>query len=365
MYLIARRGKMIPVDSIQEAIWPEGEYPDNERCIKNLVYRLRNKIDVDETRSRGSSVICSNGSYRWNRDISYWLDVEAFETLCIEAHNLVEREPELAAQKYQEAVCLYSGEYLPEFTSSEWIIPIRNYYHQLFLRSVIELLELHREARQYSEIRKICEKIFLIERFDEVLHLRYLEALLKEGKTAQASAHYQYITSLLYREFGVKPSSAMKQIYRSIKSNRDKPELNFSDIRELMSDRESTDGAMFCDADSFDLFCNLEKRRAKREGTYLFIASLTLTGHDFQMPPTAELFAAMEELKQALFGNMRKGDVFSQWNESQFVILLSTMSLEQAETILQRIRKEFKTVLPKGMIIPRSTVYPISSPENI
>ena len=364
LYLITYSGKNVPLEAIQEAIWPEGEHPDPMRSMKNIAHRLRKIIDSGEDQNGDSSIIYSNGCYRWNSAIAYWWDAENFETLCIEAHSLVKKNTQLAALKYQEALCLYRGDYLPEFTSSDWVIPVRNYYRQLFLRSVIELLEICKQARRHSEITKICEKTFLIEQFEEELHLSYMEALLEMGKTAQARAHYQYITSLLYREFGTKPSSAMQRLYRSMKSDRSRPELTFSDIRDMMSERDNIDGAMLCDADSFELICSLEKRRAKRQSTPLFIATLTLTGPDFQLPPTEELFAAMENLKQVFLSNLRKGDVFHQWNESQCVALLSAMNVEQAEGVLKRISKKLKNDFAKDLIVPRSTVYPLVSPEN-
>jgi len=328
------------------------------------VHRLRKIIDAALEQTGDSAVIYSNGCYSWNSGIDYWFDAKTFEALCNEAHELVEDNPQLAALKYHEALSLYHGDFLPEFSLNDWVIPVRNYYRQLFLRSVIELLEICKKAGQHSEITKICEKTFLIEQFEEELHLSYLEALLKEGKTAQARAHYQYITSLLYREFGTKPSNAMKRIYRSLKSDSSRSELTFSDIRDIMIERDRVDGAVLCDADTFDLLCSLEKRRAIRNGTPLFIATLTLTGLDFELPPTEDLYTSMANLKQIFMSNLRKGDIFHQWNESQYVVLLSALNAEQAEGAIKRIGHKFKKDSSKDVIIPRSTVYPLVSPEN-
>lgn len=359
IYLISQKGKNIPAETIHEVIWPEGDNSDPARSIKNSVHRLRKIIDNDGNKNGESIIVYSNGCYKWNNTLEHWLDVEVFEALCNEAHDLVDDNPQLAAQKYREALRLYNGDFLPEFTSNYWVTPLRNYYRQLFLRSVIELIGICKKAGRFSEVAKICEKTFLAEQYEEGLHLSYLEALLEEGKTAQARAHYQYVTSLFYREFGTKPSKDMQRLYRSMKADKVSAELTFSDIRDIMSERDKVDGAMLCDFNAFELICSLEKRRANRQGTPLFIATLTLTSPDFQLPPTEELFSAMEKLKKVFFSNLRKGDVFHQWNESQCVLLLSAMSQKQAESVLQRISRIFKKSFTKDLIVPQCTVYPL------
>lgn len=358
-YLISHPDKKIPAEIIHEDIWPGGENPDPVRRIKNSVHRLRKIIDNYEGKNGESTIIYSNGCYSLNRNVSCWLDILAFEDLCSKAYYLSNNNPSSAVKKFLEALSLYRGDFLPGLSLNDWVIPLRNYYRQLFVRSVIELIEIYKKANNFSEIAKICEKTFLVEQYEEALHLSYLEALIEQGKIAQARGHYQYITSLFYREFGTKPSNAMLRFYRSLKTKISRPELTFSDIRYILSERDNINGAMLCDLDTFELICSLEKRRAVRHSTLLFIATLTLTGPDFQLPPTEALFAAMEKLKEVFLYNLRKGDVFHQWNESQYVVLLSAMDQEHAEAVIKRISKKLDKGFTKNLIIPRSTIYPL------
>jgi len=364
MYLLAHKEKLSPVEDIQDALWPEDEFTDPGKNLKNQVHRLRKKIDDAPITNNDSTVVYSNGCYSWNRATSYWLDAEVFEALCTEARSLADKDPAEAASKYREAISLYRGDFLPEFAQPEWVLPVRHYYRQLFLRSVLELLDLCMERKEYSEVAKICEKTFLIEKYDEDLHQRYIEALLEEGKTAQARAQYQYITALLYREFGAKPSSEMQRLYRLIKAKIGGIDLDFTDIRELLIEYQAADGALFCDADSFELICRLEKRRAKRANKPVSVATITLTGPDFRMPPPLELQEAMKSLEQVLLNNLRHGDVFSHWNESQFVVLLVDVDVKRAEVILQRIKDQFSKAFSKDIVIPRSSFHPLPLPKK-
>lgn len=364
MYLITNRDILLPPEAIQEALWPDSEGSDPGKKLKNLVHRLRKKIDPPDGNQSDSAIIYSRGCYSWNRDLNYWLDAEAFESLCKQGRELSSSEPEKAISKYLEAFYLYSGDYLPELSLSDWVIPIRHYYSQLYLRSVVELLDLCRKTNRNSEITMICEKAFLIENFEEELHLHYLEALLKEGKTVQARNHYQYITALLYREFSARPSEAMQTINKKICRGSSKKTINFSDIQELTKGCQVFDGAMFCDPEAFDLICKLEKRRAVRGEHSLFVATITLTDPNYIQPPVHILSEAMAIQKEVLFYCLRKGDVFAQWNESQYLVLLPTVSLSDVEVIMQRVVSNFKQKAAKGDVIPRSSIHQLMSNEN-
>lgn len=364
VFLVTFRNKLFPVEVIQESLWPDSDSPDPLKNLKNQVHRLRKALDISPLERGYSSILYSHGCYKWNSEIDHWLDVEIFEDLCQKAAITAGNDPAQAVNQYLQALNLYRGDYLPEFPYSEWVIPIRHYYRRLFLNSVIRLLDLYKAKREFSELARICEKTFIIEQFEEELHLRYMEALIEEGKMSQARDHYQYITALLYREFGAKPSSAMQSLYRRVKISAAERDHGYEDIRELLKDSQENRGALLCDADSFELICRLEQRRAKRESRPLFVATLTLTGPDFRLPPPGELQEAMEKLKRVLLYNLRCGDVVSPWNESQFVILLSGVQSTQAEAILSRLTGLFNKSNPTDMVVPRGSLHPLGSPQK-
>jgi len=356
IYLITHREKLFPVEMIQEALWPEEEYSDPSKNLRNQVHRLRKIIDPEQQANKYSAVLYSHGCYSWNRDISYWLDVEAFENLCNQARSQAEKKPAEAIETYKKALSLYRGDYLPEFSYSEWVIPVRHYYRQLFIRSVLELLDLYRETGQYQEMAQFCENAFLIEQHEEELHLRYLEALIKNNKLTQARAHYQYVTALFYREFGSKPSAAMQRLYQEMKNSIGELELNFADIKELLNKHQCQSGSLYCDPEAFKLICKLEKHRVIREGKPIYIVTLTLTGPDYRPPSPSDLMDVMEKMKEVLFSNLRGNDVFTRWNESQFLILLSIVGEKQADNIIARICERFSQSVPGDFVVPRSTL---------
>ncbi len=354
LYLVTHRQKLTPLEIIHENLWPGEESIDPKKNIKNLVHRLRKTLD----QGGDSMIVYSQGCYRWNNNTDYWLDAEQFELFCQEARALSKSSPEEAADRYKEALKLYRGDYLPEFSQEDWVIHTRRYYHQLFLSSVLDLLNIYKLAGNYNEVIRICERTFLIEQFDEDLHLRYIEALLKEGKTTQARAHYQYITSLLYHEFGAKPSEAFQHMYGLIKSKENTLEFDIGEFRKVLGRYETTEGALLCEADTFALMCRVESRRAKREGSPACLTIITLTSPDYRLPPPKELQESMDKLNQVLTRNLRDGDFYSRWNESQFAVMLKGMDIETAENVVRRLKGKADKLIQAASVVVRTKVYP-------
>lgn len=366
MYFITHRNKPAPPEAILEALWPEQDYSNPKNAVKIMVHRLKQKLDVRGVSDARFFINCSYGCYGWNHDTAYWLDADAFERLSQEARALVNTDPVLAADKYREALTLYGGDYLPECFYNDWVLPLRHYYRRLFVRNVSELLELQRENNLYSQVLEDCEKALFFDPFDEDLHLRYIEALLEEGKTNRARAHYEHITSLIYQELGAKPSPAMRRIYRSImKKQENHPGLNIHDLQEIIKEQHRIPGALCCDPDEFLLLCKLESRRAERNKKSLYLGFLTPTGPDYQPPATEQLQVTMEQLKKVILDCLRRGDAFTPWNEGQYAMLLPGLSLDQAESVLQRIQAAFKKNHSNPGVLIRSGVHPVQCPKGL
>lgn len=77
---------------------------------------------------------------------------------------------------------------------------------------------------------------------------------------------------------------------------------------------------------------------------------------DYTLPNQKELKNGMEDLKQMLVTTLRKGDVITEWNESQFVLNLSVLNIEQANKALERIQKRFIILRKNSRLVLHSKV---------
>lgn len=357
-YLLTHREKPLHPETILENLWPEQEYTDRQHALRNLIHRLRHLLN-DNTGSIGD-LIFSQGCYHWTINEGCWLDTVAFENLCQEAASLAREDSTLAIEKYQEAVALYRGDYLPECLYSEWVTPVRNYYRRIYLQSALKLTELLKSAHMYAEVIELCEKVFLLEPFEEEFHLHFIETLLEDGKLNQTRSHYEYVTSLFYRELGVKPSPSMRELYYRLQGKDNRAKLDLTSIREnILKEKEIPNGVLFCSQEIFCFLCKLEKRRAERTGQVAFLGLLTILKPDYTLPPPNALKRAAETLKEVLSKNLRKGDVISMWNENQFLLMMSGLNQKQAEKALQRVTRVFAEHCSSEDIILRCRLQPI------
>jgi two-component SAPR family response regulator len=341
-YLVTYRDRGILPEVILETLWPNQEYSDSKGALRTPIYRLRQLLAPANTENNNSSFIAfSQGCYKWDTEADYWLDVQEFESLCQIGQNLAQENPTAAIETLQKTVSLYKGDYLPECLYHEWALPVRNYYRRIFLQSSLDLCRLLKNADRHPEIIKICESVFHIEPFEEEFHLCFLDANLSMDKIKEARSHYEHVTSLFYRELGIKPSTAMRNIYRKLKTDSEYVELDLTSIQENLAERQETDGAYLCDPDIFRHLYKLEKRRLERTGQEIFLGLLTLITAEYRIHPQKTLKEASDLLLNLLITTLRKGDIITHWNDSQTLIILPGLTMEQGDKVLQRITSAF------------------------
>ena len=64
-------------------------------------------------------------------------------------------------------------------------------------------------------------------------------------------------------------------------------------------------------------------------------------------------------LRQVTVDSLRRGDVISQYSQSQLVLLLTTLTLEDCELALSRIRHSFNQQYQGSSVLLLSTVEPV------
>lgn len=352
-FLLSNRGKTFFPETILEKIWPESDYPDPSLVLRAQIFRLRQALKKDHAGvTLADNIVLSQGCYGWEDKTEYWLDVDGFESLVSAAGQVGNSRPEEAVSLYRQALALYNGPYLPELSFSEWIEPIRSYYHDLFLGAVLDLCELLTANGSYPDIIKLCEQASSIDYFEEKIHIKLIEALLAEGQVTRARAHYNEVTSIYYRELGIKPSEHMKKLYRLVGAEPGSFELDLTTIQEGLKGRETLSGAYFCDAELFRYFYKLERARVERSSQSVLLGLFTLTDNDYRIPGPELLSSTMKKLQNVVLDSLRKGDVVTRWNEAQLLLLLPGLNREQADMVMERIENNYhKKHSLKGLLL--------------
>ncbi|MBK5240648.1 bacterial transcriptional activator domain-containing protein [Clostridium sp.] len=365
-YILTHRNKRIVQENFFEILWSDKECDNPLKALQNLIYRLRMLLNYEGVNKDGESIInYSQGCYSWNKEFHYWTDVDEFEELYKKGKASEKNDDFLnAIELYQSALLLYKGDYLSEDAYNEWIIPIRNYYHRIYMDIIGRLTKLLKHYGRTEDILKVCEEALMIESFEESLHIIYIEALLEDGNIKQAQSQYEYVTSMLYKEMGVKPSTDLRNLYHQIKCKEDNILLDLSSIQEMMIDRPDSDGAFFCEVDTFISLYKLECRRAARTEETVFMGMFTVSRIKHRKQDSKVLTKVMGSILNLLIQGLREGDVVSKWSETQILVLLPGAIFEQAEKVLARILNKYEIDFASKEIIVETILKPINYSDS-
>jgi DNA-binding SARP family transcriptional activator len=341
MYLLTSKKPLIPREEVQEVLWPDTPAELSAKALNHNIYMLRNTLEGKKVARHDSIIKYTHGCYCFNENQQVDLDTVRFEAALMQA--AAEKTvglPYRAIAFYEEALQIYGGDYLPELNYTDWVIPARQHYKKTYLNNLYNLIELYKAEKMPQEIVATCERAFYHEPLDEELHCYYIEALVECGHHSQARNHYSYITETLYNELEVRPSPAIRRLYKIIRSDPHEYEMSFRDIYALLR-LDQEEGPVNCDPHCFTVICKIEKQRLQVESNCLDLFSLNLTDKEFAVPSAEVVGDAMAVLRRIIKNNLGSNDLYTRWSRAQYLVLLVADKDELNRQKLKTIKKEF------------------------
>lgn len=339
-YLIAYRSKTVSQEELISVLWPDESSENPANALKNLIYRIRTTFSGYGFEFARDMILFHRGSYHWNNELDCVVDVEEFDRLIAEGFASADRE--IKIDRFMRAIALYEGDFLPGSNCEEWVVSLSACYRSKYFSCVFETLEMLMARGQYEEARKIAEKAIVVDPFEEHAHMYLIRTLVFQDKPGQALEHYRRITDLFYRELGVRPSEALRSLYREITKSVKNVESDLDMIREDLAEQNAPMGAYYCDYEVFKNMYRVEARAASRSGEAIFVGLLTVTDTDNNIPELRLLSRVMEHLLECIRLSLRRGDVVSRFSPTQYVLMLPTLTYENGEMVLERICRRFR-----------------------
>lgn len=336
-YFLTFRNKKLLPEAIIDNLLSDSESDDPKNMLRTQIFRLRKIIksflpsDMDESKYMTINFI--NGYYFLEIGENTVIDVDEFESTIKQADSEREYNIEAAAVLYQKALKLYKGLYLSDNSYEVWLVPTRNYYQRLYLKTLYKLIDILKENNENEKIITLCEESLLIEPYEENIHINLMEAMLAQGLQKNALNHYEYSLSLMKKELDTKPSSRFTEILGKI-HNYSVREVH-ADIDSLERDLEDRNlfGAMQCNIESFKFLFNLQKRKSFRNDEDDYLCIINVNWNQDRNP---------RELSELLRNSLRKGDVFTFWNQNQILVMLHNARGEGIKKVENRIYNNLK-----------------------
>lgn len=344
-FMIANHNRTISQSELINLLWANKNSENPVGALKTSLHRLRACLSELGLPEDKEIIINSMGSYAFNNSLECEIDFDSFEALY--KRSVAAQSEKEKTNICLEAIELYKGDFLNRSRDDNWVTPLTAYYHSLYVRIVRELIETMYKHGYYSDLVSICRKAITIEDLDDFIHYYYIKGLFETGDKATAKAHYAYVMDLFYNKHGINPSPEFVSLYEQTVKDDRSYNVNFGILKGQLDDAGDEAGAFYCEFPFFKHVYQLEVRDAIRSDRPTHLCLITAVSKDQEELEPKALNRVTSKLSECIKGSLRSRDVFSRYSASQFVLLLTNTSKEQAEMVLNRILKKFKKENPK------------------
>jgi LuxR family maltose regulon positive regulatory protein len=184
-------------------LWPDSSPSELKLRFKNTVYRLRRAIGRE-------TISFDDEIYRFNRSLDYEYDVETFLNELRRSEQAV--TPEGRIRHYQAAVNTYKGDYLPG-VGETWVINVRERLHRLFMDTILKLVNLHIQGKNYNRALEYCQRALEIDPCCEDAHRCSMQAYAALGNRPAIQRQYDLCRRTLLKEMDVTPTAQTEKMY--------------------------------------------------------------------------------------------------------------------------------------------------------
>ncbi|GAP15340.1 ATP-dependent transcriptional regulator [Longilinea arvoryzae] len=192
-------------ETVGAIFWPDCTPLELKQRFKNSIYRLRHAAGKD-------AVSFENEYYQFNRTIDYEYDAESFDKEITLARQTLDAEEQIS--RYQAAVQLYQGPFLPEINET-WVLPERTRLQQMYYDALLKLSTHYLAQHRYEQALEFNKRLIDEDHSEESyrLSMRIFAAM---GNRSGIARQYEECCSVLDEEFGSEPSLQTRQLYESL-----------------------------------------------------------------------------------------------------------------------------------------------------
>ena len=339
-YLILHRDRGVSAQELIDLLWPEACGDNPLSTLQNNVSRARAALEELGMTDAKRLIYNDAGMYRWAPRRDTVLDCEEFEKMASHALAAENREDGIALA--QEAIALYTGDFLPESAMENWCIHINTYYRSLYLRLCRDTVQWLFDANRLSEVEQICNRVIQLDPAAEEFSVSLMRALIRSRNPEKALEHYEYIRQLYRDSYGVAPSEELEMMKSVAVRERYGSETEEAKIVEFLFRADTESGAVYCDNNVFREITKLRMRDMSRTHTPCQLIIFRLKNDDI---PMEKRTVYMRRLESALQNGLRSGDPYTRLGSGRLLVLLTGATTENAyrviDRVLDRLRKEY------------------------
>lgn len=325
-------------EKLLEELYGREEFADVSNNLRVTVHRMK-KMLAEAGLPQYDYVYIKKGIYRWSAPMETEIDARVFAQKITEAEATTDDKTKMTL--LYQACQMYSGDFLPDISGDEWVVMESIHYKQMYFDALSQLCAFLMEHGEYERALQCCSPACEMYPFDEWQSIR-IDCYIALNRYKEAMKEYEDTAKLLFEELGISPSEKMLNQFHMMSSKMNYKPQAIRDVKKRLKEDEEENGAYYCTLPSFRDNYRLVARIIERNGqsVYLMMCSLT-NGKGQPMEAGNRLNQMTAELSKTIQECLRRGDCYTRFSPSQFLVLLVGTNKEDCGMIFERIRRRF------------------------
>ncbi|MDT8307423.1 MAG: BTAD domain-containing putative transcriptional regulator [Anaerolineae bacterium] len=215
---LACTGRQHPREMLADLLWDDRSQRQAMANLRAVLSSLRKALGPYLAISRSTAAV--------DPDANLFLDTAQLEAAVSAAQSAQGIHATAAAEQLAAAIELYHGDFLAGFFVTEaagfetWAAAERERLHRLALDGLQRLGRWYLSEGQYGEAMATSTRLLELDPLAEAGHRQLMEALARRGQRSEALAVYEGLEATLWRELGVEPSRATRELVEAIQADR-------------------------------------------------------------------------------------------------------------------------------------------------
>lgn len=213
--LLLNVNRVVSTERILEEIWPD-HLDGKEKTLWVYISRLRSALEPDrEAHSRNTVLVTRDHGYSLRADVDN-IDIHRFERAVEHSRSLTTDHPAAATEGLREALAMWRGDPLEDFTYDDFAQPEIARLTELRLIAIEDRIEadlrlgLHRDV--IGELERLVRDNPLRERPVELA----MTALYRSGRQAEALRIFQVHRRTIGEELGIEPTPELCRVEEQV-----------------------------------------------------------------------------------------------------------------------------------------------------
>ncbi len=211
-FLLLHKHEAVSNESLIEVFWHDSSFSTGRYNLRKTVQYIRHALK--NVLNNKDLIVSSKGLYQISSKVSVWLDIEAFEHLAKKARQ-VKKEDKQFEYYLHKALTLYKDGFAPNWYDS-WVEEKRRYYQSLYEECLAMMSDFHFRKKKFKQVLFYCQKLLLLNFFNEEYHRRLMRANAKLGQYREIKNDFERLKTSLKKELGTEPQRETMNLYKKL-----------------------------------------------------------------------------------------------------------------------------------------------------